>query len=51
MCILIRDLFQRMDSKLSDVQAKLADGGIPMPLLTCVHVKKDRSARSFQGRY
>jgi len=27
----------------------MADGGIPMPLLTCVHVKKDRSARSFQG--
>ncbi|XP_045200375.1 cytosolic phospholipase A2-like isoform X2 [Mercenaria mercenaria] len=38
----------RLDSKLSDQQAKLADGGIPMPLLTCVHVKKDRSARSFQ---
>ncbi|XP_060607580.1 cytosolic phospholipase A2-like isoform X2 [Ruditapes philippinarum] len=38
----------RLDCKLSDQQAKLADGGIPMPLLTCVHVKKDRSARSFQ---
>ena len=29
---------------------KIADGGIPMPILTCVHVKKDRSARSFQGK-
>lgn len=39
---------ERLESKLSDQQLKLADGGIPMPLLTCVHVKKDRSARSFQ---
>ncbi|KAL5005329.1 hypothetical protein ScPMuIL_018785 [Solemya velum] len=38
----------RLDSKLSDFQEKLSDGEIPLPLLTCVHVKKDRSARSFQ---
>ncbi|KAL4219877.1 Cytosolic phospholipase A2 [Mactra antiquata] len=38
----------RLDTKLSDQQTKLQDGGIPLPLLTCVHVKKDRSARSFQ---
>ncbi|KAK3580078.1 hypothetical protein CHS0354_001210 [Potamilus streckersoni] len=38
----------RMDSKLSDQREKVVDGGVPLPLLTCVHVKKDRSERSFQ---
>ncbi|KAH3870513.1 hypothetical protein DPMN_033701 [Dreissena polymorpha] len=41
-------LGNRFDCRLSDQQTKLTDGAIPMPLLTCVHVKKDRSARSFQ---
>ncbi|KAK3584072.1 hypothetical protein CHS0354_014971 [Potamilus streckersoni] len=38
----------RLDAKLTDMREKVADGGIPLPILTCVHVKKDRSARSFQ---
>lgn len=38
----------RLESRLTDQRAKLVDGGIPLPILTCVHVKKDRSARSFQ---
>ncbi|KAH3870520.1 cytosolic phospholipase A2-like isoform X2 [Dreissena polymorpha] len=41
-------LGNRLHSRLSEQQTKLTDGAIPMPLLTCVHVKKDRSARSFQ---
>ncbi|KAL3846623.1 hypothetical protein ACJMK2_017598 [Sinanodonta woodiana] len=38
----------RLDAKLTDMREKVADGGIPLPLLTCVHVKKDRSEKSFQ---
>ncbi|XP_052783407.1 cytosolic phospholipase A2-like isoform X2 [Mya arenaria] len=38
----------RLQSRLSDQKAKLEGGNIPLPLLTCVHVKKDRSARDFQ---
>ncbi|KAL3846622.1 hypothetical protein ACJMK2_017597 [Sinanodonta woodiana] len=38
----------RLDAKLTDMREKVADGGIPLPIFTCVHVKKDRSARSFQ---
>lgn len=38
----------RLDCKLTDQKLKIANGKVPMPLLTAVHVKKDRSARSFQ---
>lgn len=38
----------RLHSKLSDQQDKIATGDVPMPLYTCVHVKKDVSAKSFQ---
>ncbi|KAL5004647.1 hypothetical protein ScPMuIL_018103 [Solemya velum] len=41
-------LRERLDSKLSDFQEKLSDGENPLPLFTCVHVKTDRSAKSFQ---
>ncbi|XP_052265882.1 cytosolic phospholipase A2-like isoform X2 [Dreissena polymorpha] len=41
-------LGNRFHCRLSEQHAKLTDGAIPMPLLTCVHVKKDRSERSFQ---
>lgn len=40
---------QRLDSKLTDQQEKIKDGRAPMPLYTCVHVKKDVSAKVFQG--
>ncbi|XP_067669562.1 cytosolic phospholipase A2-like isoform X1 [Haliotis asinina] len=38
----------RMDSKLTDQREKINDGDAPMPMYTCVHVKKDVPARSFQ---
>ncbi|KAK7090826.1 cytosolic phospholipase A2-like [Littorina saxatilis] len=38
----------RLDSKLTDQREKIKDGDVPMPLYTCVHVKKDVPARSFQ---
>ena len=38
-----------MDTKLTDQQDKIKDGQAPMPLYTCVHVKKDVSAKVFQG--
>ncbi|XP_064615815.1 cytosolic phospholipase A2-like [Liolophura sinensis] len=41
-------LKDRLGSKLTDQQVKLADGSIPMPLYTCVHVKNAVSAKSFQ---
>lgn len=42
-------VFQRKTCKLTDQQIKIVDGNIPMPLYTCVHVKKNVSARAFQG--
>ncbi|BFZ00505.1 hypothetical protein BsWGS_03542 [Bradybaena similaris] len=38
----------RMETTLTDQREKIKDGAIPMPLYTCVHVKKDVPARSFQ---
>ncbi|CAG5136620.1 unnamed protein product, partial [Candidula unifasciata] len=38
----------RMETTLTDQREKIKDGTIPMPLYTCVHVKKDVPARSFQ---
>lgn len=38
----------RMNSRLTDQRAKIQDADVPMPLYTCVHVKKDVPARSFQ---
>ncbi|CAH1786701.1 unnamed protein product [Owenia fusiformis] len=37
----------RMDCKLSDMAAKVIDGQAPMPLMTCLHVKKHVSAMVF----
>lgn len=37
-----------MTSKLSDQKTKIRGGRNPMPLYSCVHVKKDVSARVFQ---
>ncbi|XP_071163311.1 cytosolic phospholipase A2-like isoform X2 [Mytilus edulis] len=37
----------RLHTKLTDLQDKIAGGAAPMPLMTCVNVKADRSARSF----
>ncbi|XP_025112806.1 cytosolic phospholipase A2-like [Pomacea canaliculata] len=37
----------RLDAKLSDQQVKIQDGNIPMPLYTCLHVKKHVSAMIF----
>ncbi|XP_033759860.1 cytosolic phospholipase A2-like isoform X3 [Pecten maximus] len=42
---LIKD---RLDFKLTDMKEKISDGQRPLPLMTCVNVKMDRSARSFQ---
>lgn len=41
---------QRLDAKLSDQQVKIQDGNIPMPLYTCLHVKKHVSAMIFHGK-
>ncbi|KAK7486493.1 hypothetical protein BaRGS_00022294, partial [Batillaria attramentaria] len=38
----------RMHSRLTDQRAKIQDADVPLPLYTCVHVKKDVPARSFQ---
>ncbi|XP_029633996.1 cytosolic phospholipase A2-like isoform X2 [Octopus sinensis] len=38
----------RQKSKLSDQQMKVRGGNIPLPIYTCVHVKNDVSAKSFQ---
>jgi phospholipase A2 len=42
-------VFQRLDAKLSDQQHKLREGNIPLPLYTCLHVKKHVSAMIFHG--
>lgn len=41
-------LKDRLTTKLSDMREKVKDGKVPLPLMTCVNVKADRSARSFQ---
>ncbi|KAK3095950.1 hypothetical protein FSP39_021231 [Pinctada imbricata] len=41
-------LKDRLDFRLTDVREKVEEGQAPLPLLTCVNVKADRSARSFQ---
>ncbi|XP_076435654.1 uncharacterized protein LOC143275440 [Babylonia areolata] len=38
----------RLESRLTDQRQKIDDARVPMPLYTCVHVKKDVPARSFQ---
>ncbi|BFZ06037.1 hypothetical protein BsWGS_09076 [Bradybaena similaris] len=38
----------RMETTLTDQREKLKDAAVPLPLYTCVHVKKDVPARSFQ---
>ncbi|GFN74045.1 cullin-3, partial [Plakobranchus ocellatus] len=38
----------RMEATLTDQREKIKEGASPMPLYTCVHVKKDVPARSFQ---
>ncbi|XP_035827713.1 uncharacterized protein LOC101850745 isoform X2 [Aplysia californica] len=38
----------RMNATLTDQRETIKDGDIPMPLYTCVHVKKDVPARQFQ---
>ncbi|XP_062572187.1 cytosolic phospholipase A2-like [Saccostrea cucullata] len=41
-------LKDRLTTKLSDMREKVKNGRVPLPLMTCVNVKADRSARSFQ---
>ncbi|GAB6032190.1 Cytosolic phospholipase A2 zeta, variant 2 [Chamberlinius hualienensis] len=41
-------LVKRLDSLLTEQRAKLQDGRIPLPLYTCLHVKKDVMAKVFQ---
>ena len=36
--------------KLSEQRQKVEDALVPLPLYTCVHVKKDVSAQSFCGK-
>ena len=36
--------------KLSEQSQKVEDALVPLPLYTCVHVKKDVSAQSFCGK-
>lgn len=44
-------VLQRLDVKLTDLQKKIDLGQKPLPLMTCVNVKSDRTARSFQGKH
>ena len=37
-----------MKSKLSDQKIKIKEGEVPMPMYTCIHVKKNVSAKIFQ---
>eukprot|EP00092_Neocalanus_flemingeri_P004994 GFUD01005370.1.p1 GENE.GFUD01005370.1~~GFUD01005370.1.p1 ORF type:complete len:807 (+),score=194.31 GFUD01005370.1:211-2631(+) len=41
----------RMKSKMSDQGEKIKDGDVAMPLYTCIHVKKNISAKIFQEWY
>lgn len=41
---------QRMDTKLSSMQAKINEGQSPLPLFTCLHVKPDVSELMFAGK-
>lgn len=38
----------RLNCRLTDQREKIEGANVPMPLYTCVHVKKDVPARSFQ---
>lgn len=40
---------QRLESKLTDQQDILKKAEVPMPLYTCLHVKKNVSAEVFHG--
>ena len=44
-------MLQRLDSKLTDQQKKLEEGKVPMPMYSCLHVKKHVSAMVFHGRF
>jgi len=44
-------LLGRMKSKMSDQAEKIKDGEVAMPLYTCIHVKKNISAKIFQEWY
>ena len=37
-----------MKAKLSDQKDKISEGLAPLPMYTCVHVKKNISAKVFQ---
>ena len=37
-----------MKSKLSDQKVKIEEGEVAMPMYTCIHVKKNVSAKIFQ---
>ncbi|KAK3600352.1 hypothetical protein CHS0354_015949 [Potamilus streckersoni] len=39
----------RLDTKLTDQREKLKDGSVPLPMYTCLHVKKHVSAMVFHG--
>lgn len=41
-------LRRRKECRLTDQQAKLMDGAVPLPLYTCLHVKKNVTAKVFQ---
>ena len=43
--------FQRMKARLSDQADIIADGQVPMPMYTCLHVKSSVSAKVFQEWY
>ena len=47
---MISFFFQRLSSKLTDQQEKIETGQIPMPMYSCLHVKKHVSAMVFHGR-
>ena len=44
------NMLQRMKSKLSEQGEHLRQAGVPLPLYTCLHVKKNISAKVFQVR-
>jgi len=41
----------KMKSKLSDQKVKIEEGEVAMPMYTCIHVKKNVSAKIFQEWY
>ena len=39
------------EARLSDFSVKVQDASIPLPIMTCIHVQPDVSAKVYHGSY